>query len=184
MARMKYVEPASNTKGREYINRVLIPRFAERFKDQDIVVNVGKHRFWDYAPFFNRPDKFVEYINLDIAESEEPDIVDNITASKLEDGYADGILYVGMDWDVHDTETALKEILRILKPGGIVCATFAAPGDTRGGRVYKLDEVFRLFSEFLVDEMHITYGPIQPGVPLYDEGDPIAYSVIARKRAS
>lgn len=181
---MGYVAPESNTKGREYINRILIPRFAERFKDEDIVINVGKHERWDYMPFFNRPDKFVDYLNLDINKSVEPDIVDNITASALPDNYANGIIYVGMDWDVHDTESAMKEIHRILTPGGAVVVTLAAPGDTRGGRSYTLNDCLQALSAFLIDEIHITYGPIQPGAPLYSEDEPVAYSFIARKRAS
>jgi SAM-dependent methyltransferase len=182
---MPYVEPAKNTKGREYINRVVLPRFAERFKDQDLVINVGKHRMWDYSPFFNRPDKFVDYKNLDIKEAEGPDIIDNILASKLPDNHCEGMIYVGMDWDIDNNEQALKEIHRILKPGGLVAISLAAPGDTREGHTWTFHEALDMVkTEFLIDEIYIGYGPIQPGAPLYDEGDPIGWFFIARKRAT
>jgi len=182
---MPYIDPVKNTKGREYINRIVIPRFAERFKDQDLVINVGKHRLWDYSPFFNRPDKFVEYKSLDIAAGEEPDIVDNILASTLPDNHCEGVIYVGMDWDIDNNEQALKEIRRILKPGGSVAISLAAPGDTRGGKVWTFNEALEMVrKEFLIDEIHIAYGPIQPGAPLYSEGDPIAWFFVARKTTS
>ena len=181
---MKPVDPASDTKGREMINRKVMPAFASRFKDGDVVYCIGKHRMWNYTAFFNNPTKFVQYQTTDIAPGEEPDVVDDILNSKLADNSADGIVYVGMGWDVDKTEEALLQIRRILKPGGLVFIDFAAKGDTRGGRTFELQEALDITvakSGFYVDDIYLSYAPIQPGIPWYTDGPAIAYFVIARK---
>lgn len=180
---MQPVDPASDTKGREMINRKVMPSFASRFKDGDVVYCVGRHRMWDYTAFFNSPVKFVQYFTTDISPTEEPDIVDDILHSKLKDQSADGIVYVGMGWDVEKTEMALKEVNRILKPGGLVFIDYAAKGDTRGGRTFEFEEAIKITQDagFLIDEIYFSYAPIQPGIPWYTDGPAIAYFIIARK---
>lgn len=180
---MQPVDPASDTKGREIINRKVMPSFASRFKDGDTVYCIGKHQRWDYTAFFNNPTKFVQYFTTDIAPGEEPDIVDDILHSQLKDESANGIVYVGMGWDVDKTDEALKQIMRILKPGGLVFIDYAAKGDTRGGRTFEFNEMMKITLDagFLIDEIYIAYDPIQPGIPWYTDGPAIAYFVIARK---
>jgi SAM-dependent methyltransferase len=139
---------------------------------------------WNYTAFFNNPTKFVQYQTTDISAAEEPDIVDDILHSKLADASADGIVYVGMGWDVQNTEEALKQVFRILKPGGLVFIDFAAKGDTRGGRTFEFLEAMEITMDktgFYIDDMYWCYEPIQPGIPWYTDGMPIAYFFIARK---
>ena len=180
---MKHVDPASNTKGREVLNRETVPLFASFIPSGGKVYNIGKHRMWDYSAYFNNPAKQCEYFSTDIAAGEEPDIVDDITQSRLETNSADGILFIGMDWDIPDPRQALAEVKRILKPGGRVVTAFAGEGDTRGGNTYSLEQVMNFHKEFLVDEISIMYGSNAVGVR-YDEGPVFAYMVIARKSGS
>ena len=180
---MAPVDPASDTKGREMINRKVMPSFASRFKDGDVVYGIGKHQRWNYTAFFNNPTKFVQYQTTDIAAGEQPDIVDDILNSKLADSSAEGVVYVGMNWDVEKIDAALAQIRRILKPGGLVFIDYAGKGDTRGGRTFEFGEAISLTegAGFIIDEIYISYGPIQPGIPWYTDGPPIAYFMIARK---
>ena len=183
---MQPVDPEKDTKGREMINRKVMPSFASRFKDGDVVFGIGKHRVWDYTAFFNNPTKFVQYQTTDISAGEEPDIVDDILNSKLADASADGIVYVGMNWDVKDIAGALKQIYRILKPGGLVFVDFAGKGDTRGGETFTFEEAMTkmLDANFLIDEIYFSYAPVQPGIPWYTDGPAIAYFIIGRKPTS
>lgn len=177
---MRHVDPASNTKGREVLNRETVPLFASYIPSGGKVYNIGKHRMWDYSPYFNNPAKQCEYYSTDIAPGEEPDIVDDINNSKLPDNDADGILFIGMDWDIPDPTQALSQIHRILKPGGRVVTAFAGEGDTRGGNTYSLQQVMDFHKDFLVDEITIMYGENPTGTR-YDKGPVFAYFVIARK---
>lgn len=178
---MSPVDPATNTKGREVLNREIIPYFAGMFKSGDRIYNIGKHRMWDYSPYFNNPSLQCEYITTDIAPGEEPDVVDDINQSRLESNSAEGIIFVGMDWDIPNPRQALSEIRRILKSGGRVVTAFAGPGDTRGGTNYSIEDVVKLHEEFFtIDEMTMMYG--EPAVgPRYDRGPLFATFVIARK---
>ena len=54
---LAYLDPQKNTKGREYMNTIVIPRFAEFFKNDDLIYSIGQHVFWDYSYLFNNFEK-------------------------------------------------------------------------------------------------------------------------------
>jgi SAM-dependent methyltransferase len=156
---LAYLDPQKNTKGREYMNTIVIPRFAKFFKNDDVIYNIGQHVFWDYSYLFNNFEKRCNYLTVDIDPTQgEPDVIDDITDSKIESESADGMIYVGMSDVVHDHPKAIEHIYRILKPGGRLLFSFHG-----GGQRYLKDTnvmgILDMLKAFTVDEMYMVYGP-------------------------
>lgn len=184
---MTKIEPASNTKGREIINREVMPRFSKLCKSGDKIYFIGKHRFWDYSGYFNNPALQCDFQTVDCQAGEGPDIVDNLLDTKLPPGSADGMVYIGMNDDIEKTEVALQNIYKTLKPGGRLLMDFAGVGDTRPGqRRFVLNDSLPLLKDFVIDEVSIIYGDIWDGgmKERYADGQPIAIFVTARKPKS
>ena len=178
---MKPIQPTENTKGRELLNREVMPKYASYFKTGDKIYFIGRHRMWDYAAYFNNPALQCEYYTVDKLASEGPDIVDDITQSRLESASAEGVAFIGMDWDIPDPKQALSEIHRILKPGGVTVAAFGGPGDKRGGTTYTLEQVMEYYKDFVVDEVTFLHGDNAFFTKRYEQGEIFVMCVIARK---
>jgi SAM-dependent methyltransferase len=171
---MKHLKPEENTKGREFMNTVVIPRFAKFFKGDDLIYNIGQHVFWDYSLIFNNFERRCNYLTTDTDPLQgTPDIIDDITQSKLESNTADGIMMVGMSDVVPEFKKALSEIFRILKPGGRLLMSYHGTG---------MGTIFDLVKDFKIDEMYFNYGPSGLGwTEMYSEGEVDSYFVICRK---
>ena len=171
---LAYLDPQKNTKGRHFMNTVVIPRFAEFFKDGDIIYNIGQHVFWDYSYVFNNFEKRCNYLTIDIDPTQgNPYIIDDITDSKLEDNSADGIIYVGMSDVVRDHTKALANIYRILKPQGRLLFSFHGIG---------ILQILDMIKNFKMDEIYFVYG--QGGLDwgeMYTNGEIDSYFIICRK---
>ena len=179
-------DPHTNTKGREFMNTVIVPRFATFFKDGDLIYNIGQHQFWDYSILFNNMEKRCNYLTTDTEG--EPDIKDDITESKLESNSADGIVFVGMSTGdgVNMATTdgsrvaggvpfmrALKQIYRILKPGGRVLISHHSTA---------LEAFLDMISDFKLDELYPLYQPGGTGwSSYYTDGVVDSYFAICRK---
>ena len=144
-------DPAINTTGREFLGRKLVPRFSEFFKDGDKILCTGKQPFWDYSTLFNNTMKFCEYITVDIREETEPDIVDNLGDSNLEEESFDGILCIGL-FDSLIGATALEVkmgLTKLLKKGGrMLLAT----------NILNPTVFIEEWKDFMVDEIYYIYG--------------------------
>lgn len=175
-------DPKTNTKGREYMNTIVIPRFAEFFKDGDTIYNIGQHVFWDYSLLFNNFTKRCNYLTTDTDPTQgDPDVIDDIVDSKIESDTADGVIYVGMSDVVGNHPEAVKHMYRILKPGGRLLLSFHG-GGTGPILNTNINGVLDLLKEFKIDELYFVYGP--GGVNfenMYDDGDVDSHFVIARK---
>ncbi len=181
-------EPEINTRGREYINRILMPHFASFFKDGDKILNVGVHPLWDYSVFFNGPHKQCEYINMDIQDTNPlPDIKENYAHSKYPDAYFDGIILIGVydggGWGNLKEATA-EEITvatsRLLKPTGRTLIAI-----DKGGQA-SYDPVNE-WPDFMVDEVHYIYGntnmvDMKDEKGFYGRGDCYGIYLIMRKK--
>lgn len=169
-----------NTRGREQLNRVIMPRFAKFAKDGDKVLSVGRHWLWDYSTFFNRPDIQCEYIVTDIQEEMKPDVIDNMGKSQFETDSFDMVILVG----VYDSligaigDQITSEVHRVLKPGGRVLIAWS--GTPNG--IYSPHEAW---PPFIVDEVYYTWGShmMEEGKDYYGEGENQGIFIIARNRA-
>ena len=171
----------TNSKGRELINRVLMPRFAQNFKDGDRILSVGKHPLWDYSVFFNGPHKQCEYIVSDIEPEIEPDVVDNIAESQFDDNSFNGVIAIGL-YDSLKGEGVTPEkvtagITRILKPGGRL---FVALTGRKNGSY----DPAASWPNFYVDEVYYIWGDnmVEIGRGWYGEGDNQAIFLVLRKK--
>lgn len=144
-----------NTRGREYVNRIMMPHFAKFFKDGDKILFVGRHPYWDYSRFFNNPAKQCEYIVIDNSPdcNPPPDIVDNMGKSQFPDASFDGIILIGVYDSLYKStsEEVTATTLRLLKPTGRVFVATTA-GD---GGYYNPVEAW---PGFIVDEVHYVWG--------------------------
>ena len=183
---MKPYNPSDNTKGREFMNTVLFPRFASFFKDGDKVYHIGKHGFWDYSLFFNNFEKRCEFIITDNVEEMDPDLVDDITKSNIESNSADGVTLVGM-WEIlPQGQLALDEIFRILKPGGRLLFSADIQPNQEGyvgaDKSLSFQGFLKRLNQFLIDEILFVYDPVNPGwTKMYSSGKLEALFIIARK---
>jgi len=173
-------ELKTNTRGRELLNRKIMPRFASYFKDGDKILSVGRHRKWDYSRFFNTPAKLCDFVVTDIQAEMEPDIVDNMGASKFEDNTFDGIILVG----VYDSligavgDQITSEVHRVLKPGGRVLIAWSGTPEGK----YSPHEAW---PNFIVDEVYYAWGEQFLGEDgnYYGEGQNQGIFLIARNKA-
>jgi SAM-dependent methyltransferase len=178
----KAYDPQTNTKGREFMNETILPRFARFFKDGDLVYNIGQHIFWDYSIFFNNFERRCNYLSTDIDPTQgNPDIIDDIMETKLEPDSAEGVVYVGMSDVIPNQQKAIDNIYKILKPGGRLLLSFHGGGHgpiQNTNLIGVLDHI----KAFKVDEMHFVYGPggLNYG-EMYTDGNVDSHFIIARK---
>lgn len=155
------------SKGRAVLHREIVPKFANFFENGNKIVEVGKHIFWDYKPFFFNPRRLCNFVSIDTKEglcdqqTNKPlDYkIDNICKSKMEDNSVNGFLFIGMHDNISDPETAYEEMHRILKPGGRILIAFPGSGAKCGGRLVNEGEWKKYIPMFIIDEVHYVYAP-------------------------
>lgn len=137
--------------GRDFLNTQVMSRFSRHFTG-GTVYWIGKHQRWDYRAFF--PEGVLK--TTDINPSFGPDVIDDILDSKIPEGSADGVVYIGMDEDITDTEKALENIHRILKPGGRLLIGLTGVGDSGNGKKFGFLEGIGLFTldRFLIEDVY------------------------------
>lgn len=175
------------SKGRAVLHGEIVPRFSKFFKNGDVIVEVGKHIFWDYKPFFFNPSLLCEFKTIDIQpglrdqQTQEELLyeVDNILESKMTDNSVDGFLFIGMHDGIDDAKKAYAEMLRILKPGGRTLIAFPGSGAVCGGSLVGQDEWQNFLTGYIVDEVHYIYDPEND--ERYSDGKNTSILVLARK---
>lgn len=175
------------SKGRAVIHDEVMRKFVTHFKRGDIIVEVGKHIFWDYRPFFVNPNLICEFKSIDIQEDlrdqqtgEPLDYeIDNITNSNMDSNSVDGFLFVGMHDNIHNSELAYKEMLRILKPGGRVLIAFPGTGAQCGGQLVGMFDWAKYLDGYIIDDVTYVYDPEDE--VRYSDGKNTSIIVVARK---
>lgn len=149
-----------------------INRLVTQFDHNTIILNVGS------GP--NRFNGRDDIINLDIHNYEETDLLSDAADIPIRDNMADLIINVAMLEHVSEPERIVKEMRRILKPGGLLVAYVPfmvpqhdAPDDftrwTRKG-------ADRLFSDFSHRRIIVGCGPTSAMLYVLEEWLAIAFS--------
>ena len=132
-----------------------IEKLLEKYDESNIILNLGSGPVY----FRNRTD----IINVDIFAFDEVDIVADCESLPIEDNTVDMIINVAMLEHVKNPKSVVREMFRILKPGGgAICYLpfmvpfHAAPHDYQR---WTLPGVERLFCEFSHIEAGICAGP-------------------------
>ncbi len=108
---------SSNYISRQPIESV-VRKFGQRFKSGDTIVDIGCGDK-PYARYF----RVKKYIGVDPFPTAQADVVADAWAIPLPDEVADGIVLTQSLEHIQKTELAIKEIYRLLKPGGYVLVT-------------------------------------------------------------
>lgn len=102
-------------------DRHLLKRFvakhAPMFRGSMLDIGGGNKR---YASLFAHCDS---YRTIDVNEAEKPDIVGSIEHIPVQDDTIDGVICTQVLGDVWNTQKAIAEMVRILKPGGLLLIT-------------------------------------------------------------
>jgi SAM-dependent methyltransferase len=135
--------------------RKAIKRLLCKYGHECIVLNIGS------GPSYmnNRRD----IINVDFNKYDEVDIVADITDLPIEDAKIDFIINIAMLEHIDKSNTALREMFRILKPGGevfcyipFIVPFHGAPQDFHRWTILGME---KLFSKFEIVEIGIGAGP-------------------------
>lgn len=133
----KYKDFGNVGEGRLFLNKELLPRYANKFKDGSDILFVGVHKYWDYACYFNNPGKLCNYQTLDYQLANErieqpaPDIHANIeSCDQIQDKSFDGIIMIGVYESLHNKPQTFANINRLLKDGGTALISIPGKGYT------------------------------------------------------
>lgn len=175
----EYKDFGNVSKGRVFMNKELLPRWAFRCPDGSDVLFVGVHKYWDYASFWNNPAKLCNFYTMDIHPGAEdypaPDYNLNIeTCDELESNRFEQIIMIGVfEYLDHFDDKAVPQIHRMLKPGGRAIFAFTGKGDYDDNRGMDAKDVYERLKPLQVEEVYCTYEK--------EGGKPNAVCVVAKK---
>lgn len=175
------------SKGRAVLHTEVIPKFASFFKNGDKIIEVGKHIFWDYKPFFFNAALMCDFTSIDVKEglrdqqtNEQLEYtVADITQSSMDSDSVDGFLFIGMHDNINNADRAYSEMLRILKPGGRIIVAFPGTGAKCGGSLVGKEDWQKYLDGYIIDEVNYVYDP--ENNERYSDGKNTSILVIARK---
>tara|TARA_Y100000310_G_C20535390_1_gene740587 strand:+ start:307 stop:951 length:645 start_codon:yes stop_codon:yes gene_type:complete len=100
-----------------HLLKKFVTEYAAKFSGSVIDIGAGEKR---YAHLFGHCEK---YQTLDTNKESDPDIVATIENMPLDDSSVDGIICTQVLGDVWNVPKAIDEMLRILKPDGLLLIT-------------------------------------------------------------
>ena len=135
--------------------RKAIRRLLNKYGQESIVVNIGSGPTY----FYNRQD----IINVDFYKYDEVDMVADIIGLPIEDAKVDFIVNIATLEHIENANAAVREMFRILKPGGelfcyvpFIVPFHGAPQDFHRWTILGME---KLFSEFEILGIGIGAGP-------------------------
>lgn len=144
------LEPPANVSN--FLQSKKLREFGAAFSDGTLIADIGSGS--------NKVSP--EYLGIDIAEREGVDVLGDLYSLPFCNDSLDAIIVRGVLEHVEKPEEAVKEIERVLKPGGMVYSSIPfiqgyhpSPGDYQR---YTIDGIERLFSRFEKVECAITRG--------------------------
>ena len=129
------------SKGRLFLNKELLPRWAMKCPDGSDILFVGEHKYWCYHSLFNNPAKLCNFFTLDThpggGDQPVPDYNMSIeTCDALESDRFTMVIMIGVfEYLDHFSDMAVPQINRILKKGGVAIFAMTGKGeydDNRG----------------------------------------------------
>jgi len=158
----KYLNYNTVTKGRAFLNRELLPKWASRCPDGSDVLFVGVHKYWDYSSIWNNPSKLCNFFTLDTLPGDEnqpkPDYNLNIeTCDEIESDRFTMIIMIGVFEYLDHPEKAYAQIHRMLKKGGIAIFAFTGKGEYDDNRGMDQAEVYTKILPLRVLENYSVY---------------------------
>lgn len=143
----KYKDFGNVSKGRLFLNKELLPKWAFRCPDGSDVLFVGVHKYWDYSSFWNNPAKLCNFFTMDThpggGDQPAPDYnlsietCDELTADRFQQ-----VVMIGVFEYLDHFNEAVKQITRILKTGGQAIFAFTGKGEYDDNRGMDKQEVY------------------------------------------
>ena len=162
------------SKGRTYLNQILMSYYSQFFSIGSVIREAGKHRRHHYKIYFPECD----YKSVDQSTADGAEIQNNLEDLKtIYENSVDGWIFVGMHDVLKNPEKAVQEILRTLKPGGRVLAGLSGPGYQN--MQFGIENIQRFMRGFILDEIRFFYGPEND--QYYTDGPMTVAFVLARK---
>lgn len=120
------------------------------------IIECGSSQHNNYKSYFS------DYLDYKISNIDgDYDIYLDITDTKLESNSVDGLILISVIEHVYDTKRAIKEIHRILKPGGRAIITVPVMCSIHGNEDYwriNIQGIEKLFKEFSIVHFSILGG--------------------------
>lgn len=147
-------------------------RLLRKYDREHVILNIGSGPTY----FNNRQD----IINVDFYQYNEVDIVADITDLPIKDGKIDFIINIAVLEHVEKSHAAIREMFRILKPGGeVLCyVPFIVPfhGAPQDFHRWTRLGMEKLFSKFEILEIGIGCGPTSGLLWIFQEWIAILFS--------
>lgn len=163
----KYKDFSNVSKGRLFLNKELLPRWAFRCADGSDILFVGVHKYWDYSSFWNNPAKLCNFFTMDThpggGDQPAPDYNMSIeTCDALESNRFQQVVMIGVFEYLDHPELAYEQIKRILKPGGVAIIAFTGKGEYPDNRGMDKKEVYDLLPLRILEEYCLYEGTGEP----------------------
>lgn len=162
MKYQQYQDFNNVSKGRIFLNKELLPKWAYRCPDGSNVLFVGQHRYWSYQSFWDSPAKLCNFFTLDTHPGDDnqpkPDFNMSIeSCDNLESDYFQQIIMIGVFEYLDHFDLAVKQIHRMLKVGGVFILAATGRGEYPDSRGMDKQEVYDRVKPLRIIEQHNIY---------------------------
>lgn len=173
----QYKDFGNVSKGRIFLNKELLPKWAFRCPDGSDVLFVGCHAYWNYQPFWDNPAKLCNFYTIDINPGSDnypiPDYNMSIeSCSELQGDRFQQVVMIGVFEYLDHFEKAVEQIRRILKVGGVAIFAFTGKGEYSDSRGMDKQEVYDRLKPLRILEEYSIYE---------DKDEPNSVVVVAEK---
>jgi SAM-dependent methyltransferase len=156
------------SKGRLFLNKELLPKWAFRCPDGSDVLFVGCHKYWQYQCFWDNPAKLCNFYTIDThpggGDQPTPDYNMSVeSCSDLQGDRFQQVVMIGVYEYLDHFDEAVKQIHRILKVGGQAIFAFTGRGEYPDSRGMDKQEVYdRLKPLRILEQYNIYEGKDEP----------------------
>lgn len=147
MKYQQYKDFNNVSKGRIFLNKELLPKWAYRCPDGSDVLFVGVHKYWNYQPYWDNPGKLCNYYTMDThpGSGDQPSPDYNMSIESCDSLASDRfqqIIMIGVFEYLDHFDQAVKQIHRMLKTGGVFILAATGKGEYPDNRGMDKQEVY------------------------------------------